>query len=571
MKRRMTEKLLEKGQRKGKTTMRIQRADGSTGFKRGLLCLSAAVLLTGCGAGRQGNEPVADSAGQVQQTKKEDTAGVSQEIEGAVNILLSDSGITVDGEAVSQEEQSAVYTANDIVYYEAGKDFTYGAGGEEDAHTAEEADAHTVVHITQPGMYALSGSLSAGQIAIDLGEEAEENPEAVVTLVLNGVDIQCTVAPAIIFYNVYECGEADEETATKDVDTSAAGANVIIADGTKNNVTGSYVARIYKSYELNEAGTEVVSNKKLHKYDGAFYSKMSMNVDGGEKGDGVLNIVAENEGLDSELHLTINGGNISIVAGNDGINTNEDHVSVTTVNGGNLYIRVDGSTGEGDGIDSNGWLVINGGSVVALACSTSGDSGMDSDLGIHINGGSVAATGNMLDEISEGDGNYVVFAFTERQKGGETYSLRSESGESVLEVTAENDFSYLIFAGDELAEGSYTLWRGETQLAGAASEGGMAMMGALGGMMGEMPEGARPELPEGGIPEGARPELPEGEIPGGARPELPEGEAPEGARPELPEGARPEGGRSQTVGEVSGVFELSSGGNYFAGCTEAIK
>ena len=38
-----------------------------------------------------------------------------------------------------------------------------------DAHTAEEAAAHTVVHITQPGTYVLSGTLSAGQIAVDHG------------------------------------------------------------------------------------------------------------------------------------------------------------------------------------------------------------------------------------------------------------------------------------------------------------------------------------------------------------------------------------------------------------------
>ena len=53
-----------------------------------------------------------------------------------------------------------------------------------------------------------------------------------VTLVLNGVDITCEVAPAVIFYNVYECGSDDAEQASKDIDTSAAGANVIIADGT---------------------------------------------------------------------------------------------------------------------------------------------------------------------------------------------------------------------------------------------------------------------------------------------------------------------------------------------------
>ena len=38
----------------------------------------------------------------------------------------------------------------------------------------------------------------------------------------------------------------DEDTASQTVDTSAAGANVLIADGTVNNVTGSYVARIYE-------------------------------------------------------------------------------------------------------------------------------------------------------------------------------------------------------------------------------------------------------------------------------------------------------------------------------------
>ena len=110
----------------------------------------------------------------------------------------------------------------------------------------------------------------------------------------------------MIFYNVYECGSTDEDTASETVDTSAAGANVLIADGTINNVTGSYVARIYDpdSVVLSEDGMTVEDSEKLHKYDGAFYSKMSMNVDGGEAGTGVLNITADNEGLDTELHLT---------------------------------------------------------------------------------------------------------------------------------------------------------------------------------------------------------------------------------------------------------------------------
>ena len=45
-----------------------------------------------------------------------------------VKIQLSDGGITVDGEAISADTSKAVYAANDIVYYESGKDFTYGEG-----------------------------------------------------------------------------------------------------------------------------------------------------------------------------------------------------------------------------------------------------------------------------------------------------------------------------------------------------------------------------------------------------------------------------------------------------------
>ena len=108
-----------------------------------------------------------------------------------------------------------------------------------------------------------------------------------------------------------------------------------------------------------------------------------MEISGGETGTGVLNIEAENEGLDSELHLTVNGGVINIRSGDDGINTNEDGVSVTTINGGVVNI-VAGLGSEGDGIDSNGYLVINGGTVLASA-NPAADSGLDSDCGSYIN------------------------------------------------------------------------------------------------------------------------------------------------------------------------------------------
>lgn len=494
-----------------------------------ILMLSLLLGLTGCG-----NQTSAlKEAEETVQTDPADEKVLDLSDMNAIGIQLSDDEILVDGEPVSEDPNADIYIAHDIIFYLEGQDLTYGAGTEEDAHSQVEADAHTVVHITKPGTYELSGSMAAGQIFVDLGEDAEEDPEAVVNLILNNADITCTVAPAIFFYNVYECAQTTEpEDASMDVDTSAAGANLYLADGSKNKAYGSYVAKIYKSCELNEDGTEVVESKKLHKYDGAVYSKASMNVFGNT---GELEITAENEGLDTEMHLTIEGGNISIYAGNDGINVNEDEVSVFTMNDGNLYIEVTGETGEGDGIDSNGWLVINGGTVKTYACAMSGDSGVDADMGIYINGGSVISTGNMEAEIEEAAQLSIAFSSRERLKGGKVYEIKDADEKTVLEVETVNDFSILTVSDKGLSEdGTYSLW-----LDGEKAADGSKAQRMGGGMRpgGEMPEGMEP--PDG-FEGGERPEMPEGmeapkDFEGGDRPEMPEGMK----APEKPNGEEP--------------------------------
>ena len=517
--------------------------------------LSACLLFTACA-------PAVQSADDTVPPYTQENLITKEVPEGTVKIDLSDESIKVNGEEISSDATASVYTANDIVFYEEGKDFTYGEGTEKDEHSQAEADKHTVVHITEPGAYVLSGKLSAGQIAVDLGEDAKDDPNAVVTLVLYGVDITCTVAPAVIFYNVYECGEADEETAKMEVDTSAAGANVIIADGSTNNIRGSYVARIYKSVELNEDKTEVVDSKKLHKYDGAFYSKMSMNVYGEKESTGVLNIYAENEGLDTELHLKVYSGNIHIESGNDGINTNEDNVSVTHILGGTLNILTTGSTGEGDGIDSNGWLIVDGGVVTAAGCGISGDAGIDADKGVYIRGGQVIASANMLDHV-QGDQIHLVLTFAQKQKGGTAYTLKNADGNIVLTCTPANDFQYLILSSPVITEGEYTLWQGETQL--SAAKGGGQMGGGMGDPGMGRPEGERPEMPEGEMPEGNPPAKPEGELPSmpdGQFPPRPVDSRPDGEQHPGGDMGRPGMGQGGTA-EASRTLVVTAGGNYY--------
>lgn len=473
--------------------------------------------------------------------------------DSATEISLSDELITVDGAEISENKNGAVYLSNDIVYYKDGTDFTYGEGMPADMHTESEAMSHSVINITHAGEYTISGKLSHGQIAVDLGEDAEDDPSAVVTLYLNGTDIFCSVAPAIIFYNVYECGDSDEDTARADVDTSDAGANIVIADNSENIVNGAYVAKIYKSVELDDTKTEVIDSKKLHKYDAAINSKMSMNIFGEELGNGILTVNAENEGISTDLHLTVCGGNININSGNDGINTNEDYVSVMKVKSGNINIAVNGKTGEGDGIDSNGWIIIEDGIINAYACSNSMDSGLDADKGVYIRGGQVNFTGNMLDRF-ESDMNSVTLMFSEKQPGKKTYTLKNVKTNNEIAITPDNSFTQLVLTNNGLTEGEYTLTCDGEPLRGAEFEININM---------GMPQ------PDGKDNDRKRLPQPDGEIPD----DFPkDGNFKPGEMPKPPEGfnegevSPPHGMPNQPVIDdsmVSDIFNIKKGSNTF--------
>ena len=579
-----------------------------------LLC---GALLTGCSTGTVAE--VTNPSAETVPTATIAAAPVSFEVEfvsrytTVTEIVLSDEGITVDGGS----ETDAVYTSNDIIYYEDRDTYDsgnpYGEGSDADKHAAEEAALHTVVNITAPGAYRITGKLSAGQIRVDLGDDAYEDPDAVVELILDNADITCTVAPAILFLNTYECdGNWSTDSAKPDVDTSAAGANLILEG--ENTVNGSYVAKIFKDRD---------GEKKLWKQDGAIYSYMSMNV----FGPGSLEVNAANEGLDTELHLTINGGNITINSDNDGINTNEDGVSVTTINAGNLTIFA-GLGAEGDGIDSNGYLVINGGNVLSCAKPIS-DAGLDSDMGSFIHGGTVVAMGSAMDWAESDSGQVTInLQFAGQQKAGSDIRIVREDGTKVFNFVPTGgtfrDFSGLIISDPALKQGdTYHIFINDVQMSYAGTDV-MRGPGGFGGRPGGMPGNFDPEnMPEGfepgqmpdfdfeNMPEGFEP----GQMPGGFDPEnMPEGfdpsqmgsrgqrpdkegmlpsegfrgEMPEGfdpgqmpgnmERPEIPEGGMPQmpdgnfggwGRGNASAGEVSTEFYMNDMVNYFSGVTAA--
>lgn len=247
-------------------------------------------------------------------------------------------------------------------------------------HSEEEALENSVLHIRKGGTYVLSGSFN-GQIAVEL--EDDETVE----LVLANANIECSVAPAIVFFNAYECGgEFSDEFSTEE-----AGVTLIIEEGTDNHISGSNIYRMLS----NEYKKESTEQKKIRKIDAPLYSFVTMNI----RGSGKLTVDSSFEGIDSEMHLSVYDGSITINSRDDGMNVNEDNVSVISFLGGTVEINRIGN-GEGDGIDSNGYIIVDGGTI-SVNGVVSPDNALDSEDGIRFDKGTVIIDGE-TNEIKAG-------------------------------------------------------------------------------------------------------------------------------------------------------------------------
>lgn len=361
-------------------------------------------------------------------------------------IIMSDDEIIVSGEKITKDDTNNIFLSSGM-----------NNGGTSDDAKKANIDVKNIINIKESGVYEFSGTLTDGQIAIDTN-----NIKGEVVILLNNANITCKNAPAIFVYNV----ATKSETCNVIIKTAKESENYVYGGLIKQSVEGwedqdKIVYSIEKNY--NDEGEYF----ERYKYDGAISSDISLTFEG----EGTLEIASEREGIEGKRDLTFNSGTYIINSTEDGINAAQDNESIITINGGKIVVNTSVDGPKGDGIDSNGYLYINGGEVYSFANPTSEDSGLDSDLGIYINGGKIVATGNMYDEINKNSKQKsVTYRFDKSIAKDTLITLVDENENPVIAFKTDRTYKILTFSNENLEDKEYTVYEGG-KIEGTAENG----------------------------------------------------------------------------------------------------
>lgn len=409
-----------------------------------------------------------------------------------------------------------------------------------DLSAPKEADGVKVsgstVTITEAGTYVLSGTLTDGQVIIDAGDEDD------VRLVLENASITCATTAPIYAKNadkvIISLPENTESTVTdtvtgtdgNDALTAAifakcdlsvngtgtlnvnANANDGITSEDKLKITGGVLNITSADDGLVGKDAVLIKNGTVHiTASGNGIKSTKSEADKGYVyiGGGTMNITAEQDGIQAETSVLISAGEVNVTAGG-GANgeqktgnamfggaqsTTTDETLSTKgikaeaaldITGGTLTVNA-----SGDGLDSNGALTINGGTVYVSGPTGDGNGTFDCDGVFTINGGVVLGTGSsgmLKTPATDSKQNTISVSCT--GSAGDTVEVKGADGNTLVSAVAPKSFMNVMFSTPDITEGeTYTVYVNGTEAASETCSGvvsGATGMGSFGGGPGNM-------------------------------------------------------------------------------------
>ena len=418
-----------------------------------------------------------------------------------------------------------------------------GDDGDIDGNGAYFLDGDLV--IAAPGKYVISGTLDDGSIIVDFEQPAK------VRIMLDGVNISCSDDACIrvdeadkVFLTLAEGSEntlVSGETYSEEALADGTGGAIFSHDDlTINgsgslNVTAGYKHGIESNDDLVITGGSITIKAAadgMHANDSLKITGASVTVDAGDDAlhcdtqiyieSGEILLQSCYEGIEAP-QVTIDGGNVTIYPEDDGINANggedsfafgpmgeasaeseasseetdeseEEVTPLITINGGSITI-VNETGMDSDGLDSNGDIVINGGTVFVSmkggGINNALDYGSENGGQCLINGGVVIACAGsaMMEEMSADSGqNILVWVPDETTEDGSALTVTDAQGDTVISREIPVGFSSVIVSSPDLKQGetyTITLQGGdgeETATEEAVIEETVTNIGSAGGM-----------------------------------------------------------------------------------------
>lgn len=303
--------------------------------------------------------------------------------------------------------------------------------------TKYEVTDNNDINITKEGVYVITGTASNVTINVEVGDE-EKVQLVLDNLSISNQDKECihvenadkvfitTTTQSSLKYSVTDTENATGAIFARD-DLVFNGNGTLTINSDNNGIVGKDDVKITGgTYNITATKNCVRANDSICIADGTFNLKAgsdglhaenndddskgyiyinscSLIIDAGDDGIHAVSIVQIDGGTISinaaeaieGTYIQINDGTITINATDDGINAAKKSSAYTPtvmINGGN--IKIDMGQGDTDGVDSNGDIIINSGTI-----EVTGNSTFDYDGKAEHNGGTIIINGEETDTI----------------------------------------------------------------------------------------------------------------------------------------------------------------------------
>ncbi|MBY3618952.1 carbohydrate-binding domain-containing protein [Acinetobacter sp. CUI P1] len=250
---------------------------------------------------------------------------------------------------------------------------------------------------------------------------------------------------------------------------------------TKGLKAGGDISINNGTFTIDSADDAVHSNSNVALADGELHIQSG---DDGIHADalvaisgGKIDITKSYEGIEG-ANIAISGGETNVVSSDDGVNVaggndeatvggspqeqdqfSEAAANVLTISGGTLSVDA-----TGDGLDSNGSIVMSGGTVIVNGPTNGGNGSLDYDGSFEQSGGTLIAAGSsgMAQAPSDTSSQHAIsMTFPQTQKAGTFVHLEDSEGNTILTFAPSKDYQSVVISSPELKDnGSYTLYSG---------------------------------------------------------------------------------------------------------------